>query len=438
MPGIPPDIMFSLDGCVEAGDMTADVHAYITLIDHDIIEWYEGLRGQNFIQLLNASARQRMAAWRESADLDDRAAVTWIGLNELPRTLTDSARHCLSEAVKLRGTSVEDVAALLANDAFLADNAAPFLPNLNEITMRARDDIRLMGKAAFSEGRHLVDDLHRRIGERRMQLIVAGQMSEVGTSRRPERRSVRKARRKPLVKAMDLLSKIGGRQTAHAFIVGDDVIVTGRKFNFKVRKGVVTSNGHGALNLTVTDRDNIELVDLCFYFENMPAPDQLAALILHVKAGNEEEIVRTGNTIRTYQEGMTHERIRELREERKHRNVQAYGTTVDVTRALETDRGPAAMMSRHVDMVLFGGRLGSSEFYNQHHDLFVPRVASRIVDIAMSSRAGQFLVQHAPEAARLVSLPRPSRTDAVTPEVVDTNILEQIQFQVPARRSVTI
>lgn len=439
MHGLPADVMYSLDSCVETGDMTADVHAYITLLDEDPIGWYDSLGGTDFIRLMNATARQRMAAWRENADLDDRATLTWIGFNELPGTLTDSARHVLSEAVKLRGPDGEGIKQLLSNRDFVADNAAPFLPALGEVVMRARDDVRIMGRAAFCEARHLVGDFYRRIRERRMQLITESLRAEqLAQFNRRVPRSVRKAKRKPLVKAIELLSKVGGQQTASAFISGDDIVVTGKRFNFRARKGVLSSNGHGALNLTVTDKDNIELVDLCFYFENMPAPDQLAALILHVKAGNEDEIVTTGNAIRTYAAGMTYSPLLELREAKKRRNQMRYGDTAAT--AGTTPANPlVAAMTRHIDTILFNGRSGSSAAYNELHDELVPLIAQAIMKIAKTSRAGMFLASTLPEVAELVSMPKPSRTDAIE---FDMEIGEALPAAVPIRlpslRTVTL
>lgn len=438
MTGLPADVMYSLDSCVESGDMTADVHAYITLLDGDPLGWYDSLCGTDFIRLMNATARQRMAAWREDADLDDRATLTWIGFNELPGTLTDSARHVFSEAVKLRGPHGEAVKTLLANKDFVADNAVPFLPALGEVVMRARDDVRLMGRAAFSEARYLIPDFYRRIRERRMELITESIRAEQAAAFRALPRSVRKAKRKPLIKALDLLSKIGGRQTASAFISGDDVVVTGKRFNFRARKGVLSSNGHGALNLTVTDKDNIELVDLCFYFENMPAPDQLAALILHVKAGNEDEIVTTGNAIRTYEAGLTYSPMLELREAKKRRNELRYGE--DGRDGTPAPANPlVAAMSRHVDTVLFNGRSGSCTFYNELHDEMVPLIAKDIMDIAKTSKAGMFLASTLPEAAELVSIAKPSRVDAIDFDaVIEEALPASMPLRLPTLRTVTV
>jgi hypothetical protein len=442
MTGLPADVMFSLDSSVECGDMTADVHAYITLLDEDPLGWHDSLSGSDeFFRLMNATARQRMAAWRETADLDDRATITWLGFQELPSTLTDSARHVLSAAIKLRGPERPAIEALLTNRAFVADNAAPFLPAFNEIVMRARDDVRIMGRAAFCEALHLVPDFYRRVNERRMQLITESmQLEHAAHYRKPVPRSVRKARRKPLVKAIDLLAKIGGQQTASAFISGDDVVVTGKRFNFRARKGVLSSNGHGALNLTVTDKDNIELVDLCFYFENMPAPDQLAALILHVKAGNEDDIITTGNAIRTYTAGKTYAPILELRETKKRRNEVRYGTETTATTVTAQPNPFRAMMTRHIDTVLYNGRSGSSDAYNRLHDILVPDIADNIMDIARTSKAGAFLASSLPEVAELVSVPKRSRTDAIPlDEIEEADPMPLIAtLRLPAARTVTI
>ncbi|MBY3155301.1 hypothetical protein HFO56_23545 [Rhizobium laguerreae] len=442
MTGLPADVMYSLDECVQLGAMTADVHAYITLLDEDPLGWHDSLGGSDeFIRLLNATARQRMAAWRESADLDDRATITWIGFQELPSTLTDSARHVLSEAIKLRGPDRNAVDLLLKNRDFVADNAAPFIPAFNEVVMRARDDVRIMGRAAFCESQYLVPDLYRRVNERRMQLISQSiQAEQAAQFRRPVPKSVRKAKRKPLVKAIGLLSKIGGQQTAAAFVSGDDVVVTGKRFNFRARKGVLSSNGHGAINLTVTDKDNIELVDLCFYFENMPAPDQLAALILHVKAGNEDDIITTGNAIRTYAAGKTYAPILELREARKRRNETRYGTAANAS-ALPGQANPfAAMMAKHIDKVLYDGRSGSSEAYNRFHDTLVPVIAKDIMEVARTSKAGAFLSSWLPEAAALLSTPKPSRADAISfDEVEEAEPMPLIaNLRLPSIRTVTI
>ena len=108
---------------------------------------------------------------------------------------------------------------------------------------------------------------------------------------------VRKQRRKVVTKALRLVDTILGRDAATLFVRGDELILEGRRFNFSVRRKSLFAIGHGGLSISVTDKNHVLLVDLCFYFDETPAPDQLAALALHVKAGAEDEILKTANVI---------------------------------------------------------------------------------------------------------------------------------------------
>lgn len=374
MVGIPPDIMYTIDGALEMGHITTDVHVYLTLFEQNPVAWHDSLSdfGDQFFAGLSASSRQRLAAWRAQAPSRERAAVTWAGINSLPDLVRDSARHAASAAVKLCGPDHIAVETLLSDPEFLFKNADPLASSISELAMRARDDVRIMGRQAFVNTREMVPEIMRMANENRMRLIGLA-MAEYETRRAASilPRTARKARRKPLIKAMSLLSAVAGRTTAIAFLHGDDIIVEGRLFDFKVRKGVLTSNGHGAMNITVTDKHHVELVDLCFYFVDMPAPDQLAALIMHVKAGNEDDILTTANVIRTHPGGRSStdlKRIRDRKKELEDSRRQAQTSTIADTAAIGEptviglDHARDAM-SAHVDMVLFNGRRGSGAFY---------------------------------------------------------------------------
>jgi hypothetical protein len=419
MPGIPAEVMFSFDSCVEAGDITSDVHAYLTLIDPDPVGWHDSLRGGDFVRQLSATSRQRMASWREKASMRDRAVVTWIGLGELPRLVTDSGRHVVTEAIKLRGTDMDGVRELVGDEGFVRDNAAPFIPAVNELGYRARDDIRLMGSQRFCDARADIPAFYRLIHARRMASAHEERAAlGVGPKQLSEKKSIRKAKRKPIVKALDLLASIAGRQTASAFVSGDNILVTGRKFNFMARKGVLTSYGHGGLNLTVTDKNNIELVDLCFYFEDCPSPDQMASLIMHVKAGNEDQIVMTGNTIRSHAQAAHNPDLRDLQTRKARINEERFGNrehpaVAGLPLGDANQKRLGDLMGDHVDRVIFNGVPGGSKFYNANLGHLLPGVTDHIVALALDSRAGRFLTQNAPGMRELISTRKAARTDAV-------------------------
>jgi hypothetical protein len=411
--------MYSLDCGVAGGDLTADVHAYLTLFDTDLVGWYDSLSNRDFFPRFRAESRQRYAGWRSTASFEDRAALTWIGLSEVPALIKDSARHTLSSAIKLCGPTLQQVLGRLSDDLFIATHATPFVPSFHEIVMRARDDIRMMGSSDFAECRSLLPDMYERIRIRRNQQPqdMLGRKNVAGLA---EPRRIRKARRRPLVKASELLSRIAGRETASSFIGGDDVIVTGKLFNFRVRKGVLGSNGHGAMNLTVTDKDNIELVDLCFYFEDMPGPDQLAALILHVQAGNEDQILKTANTIRTYDAGRTNSALLAIKEQKKRRNDLVDGIG-------PTGVGTGRPMANHLDRVLYNGIWGASDFYHEHHDELVPMLEQAIIRLTVGSRSGDFLQNFVPEALGLFETMIPNNL-AIGRAIAEEPLMDTVRF----------
>lgn len=108
-------------------------------------------------------------------------------------------------------------------------------------------------------------------------------------------RTLIRNRQKALTRSTQMLERIAGPKEAHAFIKGDEIRVEGQCFNFSIKKGWLFTMAHGGLDIVVTDKLGNRLFDLCWYVDGVPAPDQLAALMLSVIAGDEEEILRVGN-----------------------------------------------------------------------------------------------------------------------------------------------
>jgi len=388
MAGPSPEVCYSLDCAVEAGDITSDIHAYICAIHPDPDGWYAMLDPHpDFFASLRAGSRAALAEWRAAAPLQDRATVTWAGLEGLPRALVDSARATLTEATKAGarpgGFDRGEIARLMSDRDFVAIHARPFLPALSEIAMRAGEDVRIMGPDAFRATRDRLDDLYMTAERRRMEIAYAARgKGTVPVPKEPKRE--RKARRKPLRRSAEFLSCVVGDRKARAFISGDDVVVQGKRFDFRVRKGVLSSNGHGGMNLTVTDKDSVELSDLCFYFRDMPAADQLAGLVLHVQAGEEEAILRTANVIRAYPAASANVDLSRVRAEREAEKRAGLG--------LSENADDPFGMGRHLDLAVFEGALGASSVYNELHDLLVPEAMEAALEVAWSGADGRLLL----------------------------------------------
>lgn len=102
-------------------------------------------------------------------------------------------------------------------------------------------------------------------------------------------------RRRVLRRSAVAASAILGAATVGAFARGEPVVIAGQQIAFSVKAHNLHGQGHGALDVDVHDPAGQKLGDLCLYFDDMPALDQLAAVALHVGAGNEKGLLDTGN-----------------------------------------------------------------------------------------------------------------------------------------------
>ncbi|MCB1534881.1 MAG: hypothetical protein KDJ44_09185 [Rhodoblastus sp.] len=104
-------------------------------------------------------------------------------------------------------------------------------------------------------------------------------------------------KRKPLLRAARTAGHIVGDEAVREFVAGRPVVLTGDRFLFRVeRSGSIARSGHGALSISLVDATtHARLAGLCLYFDGTPALDQLAALGLHLAAGEEADLVDAGN-----------------------------------------------------------------------------------------------------------------------------------------------
>jgi len=106
-----------------------------------------------------------------------------------------------------------------------------------------------------------------------------------------------KPERKKIVRAARLAADVVGEEKVRRFVAGESVEIEGDGMIIEaVRSSSLTqATGHGQLTVTLKDKDRQQLGNLCVYFEHTPPLDQLAALALHVQAGEGAKIIETGN-----------------------------------------------------------------------------------------------------------------------------------------------
>lgn len=115
-----------------------------------------------------------------------------------------------------------------------------------------------------------------------------------------------KSLRKVIRRQMDLLGSIlDDPDDVHVFLKGETLTVqsekTGLKYRFKRTTGLtvggLTHGNHGSTPyaLEIFSEDDVYLSSMCVYLKETPALDQLAAMVMYIKAGEETTLIEKAN-----------------------------------------------------------------------------------------------------------------------------------------------
>ena len=117
------------------------------------------------------------------------------------------------------------------------------------------------------------------------------------------RKRVSKNTRRVIRRQLDLLGAVVPKKDVHCFLSGGSIVVvseyTGIKYRFTAKTvdavGLVKA-GHGApYKLEVLDEDDTYICSLCVYLRDTPMLDQMAAMVMYIRAGEEEALLRAAN-----------------------------------------------------------------------------------------------------------------------------------------------
>lgn len=146
-------------------------------------------------------------------------------------------------------------------------------------------------------------EAYRRVEDNLARTMMRAMRSESGGTRRALRR-----RRRVIARAASTAVTVVGQERVRDFAAGKTVVIEGERIAFAVsRAASCGSLGHGALHLEAVDKvTHARLADLCLYHPETPALDQLSAIYLGVRAGEEAEIMQTANLSRVTDAGRAH------------------------------------------------------------------------------------------------------------------------------------
>jgi hypothetical protein len=113
--------------------------------------------------------------------------------------------------------------------------------------------------------------------------------------RQQTRRSVRHERR-VVNRSLKASEQFLGAATTRLFVSGKSVRITGRLATYAVWRSGDLLSDHGGATVSVYNRaGDVFLCRLCIYTKGVPLLDHLTSLFVHIKAGQEECILREGN-----------------------------------------------------------------------------------------------------------------------------------------------
>lgn len=196
-----------------------------------------------------------------------------------------------------------------------------------------------------------------------------------GSKKKAERRRYRKVARKAASTAVAIV----GSESVSRFVRGEYVRIPGQTIDFQVkRRALAASNGHGALDIAVHDKGTGDhLADLCLYFENTPALDQMTAIKLHLATGLEGELLETANVTRTTELGATHP---VLVERKRVRDARA-PVSPQVAELAAMIEGQTTTMATYEDR-----RKRDQDYWDAHKAIWL-----EVADIHILGRARRFM-----------------------------------------------
>jgi hypothetical protein len=330
---IPPDISYGLECSVECFDTTSDVSTYYyrfnevnlaALVDEretfDRDDVNESLRSLSRLYMrpyddwfyTQASLEER--TWcvasasrsfgRKSAEIIDSMVTRYVsdmlssGLDPLTRRsqeewldrsrmMTHAGKLAAKVAHKIAVVGEEEVLSAIRRPAAYFERL-PVLPQPPRPTVLRGPD----GEPIWTDLEPVDQVLggfethgHPLLG----RSYTAGQRAKLVAKARRKHQSV-------LKKSSAFLSRLIGTNNVTMFVGGKSIRVEGQRFVFELKKANILAENHGALSISVLDKESDRrLFDLCWYVERTPALDQISALVMAVRAGEEDEIIRVGN-----------------------------------------------------------------------------------------------------------------------------------------------
>lgn len=301
----PPDIQYCLDSMVDLHMLTGDVYTYLMEFKNDLTHWFDNLdeiypSGPDNVDKHEYYAFKEYNKWRGETSHINRAYATYMGVKQLQYSIKDNCLAIANDAIDKFNTP-NPTPNQINKVLFTGKTQEKFLRNFNFIFENAQVDFTGLTLNSLS---NIANQIKKK--QRKRYLLEFGMWDQPRKYKNINHHQKRE--RSIMKKSVNTLQNFLGPNDTQIFLGNDYVDITGKHFTFKVKKNrTLIHTGWNALDINVHDRETREyLCKLCFYYDNMPTADQLTALILDINAGNEKQVIRTGNIYQITDDAQSH------------------------------------------------------------------------------------------------------------------------------------
>lgn len=311
---------YCLDSMAELGRITVNIHqfAYHTRLDIDgIIDDLEGRRHSE--SNLEQGVISSYDNWIKTAPKNDKLFTSLTGVLESELQIKEISNQIIDNIVCEYTSDIFESGVCISSEEDLVkpENVLYFLENNSQqwlelfkqqyrVFVDSSSNINISEFVEWDRERVLLMKEEReRIQEQFRIDYESGNFDRNSTKRQTtnvKENKMNKMAKKVVRRGVEKFSQLFGSKDIKAFITGDDFVVEGELYNYRVSKtfGILEhsarpTTGHIPYKLQFLTKDNIVLAEGCVIFEDTPVIDQLIALMLHVKNNNEDEILRNTN-----------------------------------------------------------------------------------------------------------------------------------------------
>lgn len=319
-----PDIQYFLDSSFQCMHIAQDTYFHFMYQDPNVNSFVDAYDSKNrkyvkrkhwdTLQDMGAYCEEELIRWR-ATNPSNKVGPSYSVYEGIATQFEEFVQHYAAVAVDRGHVRFDDRAKMACHDQFrMFDNLAM----LKRACVRAWHDLEGYDKPVLSRALKMLNDEWT---ERQHDEVIALEdlRRQLGVQNDCNIRDRKKAAdylrrklkqdRKTIKRSINHGNLIMGEETTKMFIGGGKVRVEGKHCVYEIRKtgGLLGSHGSAALSV-FTKEDDIHLCNLCIYTPNVPVMDHVASLIMHIKAGEEEDILKIGNAFSiNQQEAYSHE-----------------------------------------------------------------------------------------------------------------------------------